>query len=1116
MNAGGNITQGFLGGLVKRGATVFLVVLCITLFGAWTYKNLPREAAPDVEIPFVMVTTPYIGVSPEDIESLVTTPLENELAGVKDLKKMSSTSAEGVSLISLEFETGVVMEEALQRVRDASDKAQPKLPEDAEDTTIQEVSFSDVPVIIVTIAGPVDEEVLKKIGEDLQDKVERLPGVLDANLTGGRTREIQVEIDPVRLQHYQLSLDDVIGAIQNENVNIPGGDVGIGDSSVLLRVPGEFDDPAEIEKVAIKRMGDRPVFIGDVGRVVDTFADRSSYARMNGQSAVSLGVTKRTGANILDLAEAVKAVTEAESETWPEGVKYRALGDQSKMIRTMVSDLENGIITALLLVVGVVLLFMGARNSLFVALAIPLSFLLSMMVVSLFGMTLNMIVLFSLILALGMLVDNAIVLVENIYRHAELGKPAREAAIEGTREVAGAVAASTATTVAAFIPLVFWTGLMGEFMGYMPKTVIIVLVASLVVAVGVLPVLTARMLKVRRIRTQAEIEAEEAGERTGVMGLYQSVLRFSIRWRYVAAILMGVILIASFVAFAQLNHGVEFMPATEPERATIAVRAPDGTDIEATDAIVREVEGILAAEENVDVFVAETGVNGGSDPLAGSNSATNSARITVDFLPDNASAKPGDKPRVEKTSETVERIRQQIEKIPGAEITIAKEEMGPPVGAPISVEVSGEDFHEVGAYAAEVKREIASISGTAKLTDNYRVGRPELRLEIDRGAAKRVGASTRAVASTVRTAVAGTKASTLRDGEDEYDIMVRLGPEHRNDLQAVLAMRIPGREDTAVETFPVPLSEVARYELAGGSGSIRHIDQKLVVTVEGQVGEGFNVNEVQGEVKRLIGQPDPAPPGTETLTIIRSCIAEVTPPKGMAVRLGGANDEQAAAQAFLSQAFAIAIFLILIVLVSQFNRFDLPAIILASVILSLVGVLWGLIITGTAFSIIMTGLGVISLAGVVVNNAIVLLDYVEKLREEGKTVDQALVQAGTARFRPVMLTAITTILGLVPMALGVSIDFGAMRIVTGSTSSQWWGPMAVAVIFGLAFATILTLVMVPTFYSITMDLRGLLARVFGGERRRIRQEAKERTRAEGLAGLEDEGYELSGGESPAE
>ena len=1042
--------------LIERGAFVRLVVATIILFGGFTYAViLPREAAPDIKIPVVMVTTAYIGVSPQDVETLISTPLENELASLKDIKKMSSSSVEGASIVTLEFEPEVVIEDALQQVRDRVNRAKPKLPPDAEEPEVREISFSDFPVVIVTLAGDVPEQDMKQLGEDLADEISKVPGVLDAVVTGGREREVRVQVDPFRLSRMGLTLDDVTAALREENVNIPGGNVTTGDANFLLRVPGDFGEPADLAAVAIKRVGDRPVLLRDIARVVDGYEDRASYARMNGQPAVSVSVTKRTGANILEVVDGAKAVVRrwTERPDWPAGLEHRFLGDQSLMIDDMVGELENGIITALILVVGVLFFAMGIRNSLFVAAAIPLSMLLGLLVLAMLGFTLNMMVLFALILVLGMLVDNAIVLVENIYRHYELGKSRFEASVVGTREIALAVAGSTATTVAAFVPLAFWTGIMGQFMGYMPKTVITVLTASLFVAVFVLPVATAQWMR----RKLPKAGAAAAGPRPEPRWLswYVRVLRSSIDNRYKAAATGAALFVMTLVAYGALNHGVEFFPDTEPNRATVTVRAPDGTDLEATDRIVRAIERHLLAQENIDVYVAETGVSGGGD-FTGAQAASNQARITVDFLPDANTAKPGQRVRVEPTTLTIDRLRRAFVDIPGAEIAIDKERMGPPVGADVAVEVSGDDFDAVGEAAARLRRDLLALDGIAELTDDYRVGRPELRLRIDRGRAKRVGASTQAVAGAVRTAVAGTVATTLRDGEDEYDILVEVMPEYRQDLQAVLGLRIPGRVDTDPNAFLVPLSAVATYQLTGGSGTIRHIDQDLVVTISGNVEEGQNPNAVRMEVQKLLS-------GYEL-------------PPGIHARLGGAQDEQQEASTFLGRAFVIAIFLILMVLVAQFNRFDVPLIILASVVLSLIGVLWGLILTGTAFGIIMTGLGVISLAGVVVNNAIVLLDYVEQLRGQGMGMQEALIEAGVTRFRPVLLTAVTTVLGLIPMALGASYDFRNLKWIVGSQSADFWGPMAVAVIFGLAAATVLTLVMVPTFYSIFEDYRRWRAR----------------------------------------
>ncbi len=1055
--------------LVQHASVVLLLVLSVTVFGMVSYIGLPREAAPDVKIPVVLVSTPYIGVSPSDIESLVTIPIENELAGVKDLKKMSSTSAEGVSVVSLEFEPDIEIEDALQRVRDRVNRAKPSLPDDAKEPQVQEISFSDVPILLVTIAGDADQETLKRYAEDVQDVVKRVPGVLDAEISGGLEREFRVEIDPRRLEPYKMSLSDVVNALQNENVNIPGGTVVSGDSNYLLRVPGEFARGSDLEEVAIKRHGDSPVFVRDVARVVEGFAEVDSYSRMNGDAAVTLSITKRAGASIIDINDTVKEIVQQQAQTWPEGVQFRVLADQSKFIRQMVSDLENNIITSLLLVMAVIIFFMGVRNSLFVAFSIPMSMLMSFVLIEFFGMTLNMIVLFSLILALGMLVDNAIVIVENVYRHMEEGADIFTASITGTKEVALAVAASTATTVAAFFPLVFWTGIMGQFMGYLPKTVIIVLISSLIVAVAMLPVLTSKLL--RKVDGQAVTNDDDTPQ-NAVMAMYKQLLELSISNRYASLGLGVATFVVTVVVYGVFNHGVEFFPDTEPDRATIAVNLPDGTDLSTTDRVVRRVEAVLAATENVDVYVAETGVSGGGSPLAGSQAQANAARITVDFLPHANDAKNGQKSRVESTDLTIGYLRKTLQQIPGASIEVNKEGMGPPVGAAIAVEVSGAEFHEVGAMAQKVKRRIAAVPGTTEITDDYKVGRPEMRLRIDRAKAKRVGASTGEVANTIRTAVAGTVATTVRDGTDEYDVLVQLDPRFRSNLQDVLDLRVPGRAENRPGTYAVPLSAVAGYELAGGNGSIRHLDQNLVVTIGGDVQEGFNQNDVRAQV----------------VAEIEKMRASGDIPEGFDLRLGGASDEQDEAASFLLRAFGLAVALIAIVLVTQFNNFRLPAIVLASVALSLVGVLWGLLLTGTSFGVIMTGLGVISLAGVVVNNAIVLLDYVEQLRERGMPVNKALVKAGMTRFRPVMLTAITTVLGLVPMAMGWSIDFRAMPsaaynlatsgdasgfghiFLIGGSNSQFWGPMAVSVIFGLAFATLLTLVMVPTLYSIFEDL----------------------------------------------
>ena len=820
-----------------------------------------------------------------------------------------------------------------------------------------------------------------------------------------------------------------------------------------MRVPGEFKDISEIEQVAIVRRGDRPVFVRDIAEVADSFEDRTTYSRMNGEASVSLGVVKRAGANIVDLASAAKEKTAEHQRNWPAGVEYRILSDQSRDVDLLLSELQNNMILALILVIGVIIFFMGIKNSLFVAIAIPLSMLMSMMVFSLMGVTLNMVVLFSLILVLGMLVDNAIVLVENIYRHLEMGKTPFDASVTGAKEIALPVAASTATTVAAFAPLLAWTGIMGQFMYYLPLTLVVVLLSSLVVAIVMLPVVTSLLL------TKPVLKKKQVKEPGIFLKGYKWILTWAIDHSVITSFAMLFILVGSFGAYGQLNHGVEFFPETEPDRAVVAISAPDGTDLEETDRIVREVEAILLQDSAVETYVAETGVSAG-DVFSGGGGgqARNQAKITLNFFPHASKALSDETPRAEDSRITVRRLREAVQEIVGADIRVEMESQGPPVGKAISLEIASTDFDQAGEFSALAKRELAKVEGVTGIDDNYRVGRPELRFVVDRGAAKRVGASTGEIASAVRTAVNGNKASSFRDGDDEYDIMVELAPAFKDDLGAILDLRVPGREDMELGTYSIPISSVATYELAGGTGAIQRVAQNPVVTLSADVAAGLNQNDVQ--------------------VAAIAAIDALEKPPGVKVRLGGANDEQKETEAFLITAFGIAVFLIALVLVAQFNGFSLPIIVLASVVLSLVGVLWGLVITGNPFGIIMTGLGVISLAGVVVNNAIVLLDYVQLLRKEGLGRKEALIEAGMTRFRPVMLTATTTILGLVPMAVGLSIDFSTGAIFWGTPTGNWWKPMAVAVVFGLAFATLLTLVVVPTCYVGSYSINEFLSSLF--------------------------------------
>jgi multidrug efflux pump subunit AcrB len=654
------------------------------------------------------------------------------------------------------------------------------------------------------------------------------------------------------------------------------------------------------------------------------------------------------------------------------------------------------------------------------------------------GLTLSNVVLFGLILSLGMLVDNAIVIVENIYRHMQEGADRMTAAREGTSKVSWPVIASTVTTICAFLPMLFWPGITGEFMSYLPKTVIITLSASLFVAMVINPALCSRLMRIRGFR-----DLKKEKKRNPFLYRYERFLNLSLDHPGMTLFVCGLMLVGAVVAYAKFGHGVEFFPKSDPDSAMMFVWAPEGTSLDKTDELVRQIEKKLEQYDDINNYVANVGSRPGGF-FGGTATGSHMARISIDFREMELREQP--------SRWTIQQLRQDVAGLAGAEIEVKEEQPGPPQDPPINIEISGEDFDILAKITREVKNRIGGVPGLVDLKDDYEQARPELRFRVDRQRAALLDVSTVMVANFIKAAVLGREIGTFRQGEDEYDITLRLAPESRDDLQKVLRLNVPGPGGQ-----PIPLSSLARMEYAGGLGSITRIDQDRVITVKSEV-EGRNANEALGEVKQRL--------------------ASYQLPAGYSIRYTGQDERQKESSDFLMKAFVVALFLIALVLISLFNSVALPFIIMVSVILSLIGVLIGLLVVGLPFGIIMTGVGVISLAGVVVNNAIVLIDYIQVLRGRGLARREALVQAGLVRLRPVMLTAITTILGLVPMATGLSFNFRELHFVVGSSSSQWWGSMAIAVIFGLAFATLLTLVVVPTMY----ELIGSAAQKMGRER----------------------------------
>jgi len=1022
---------------IQHRTTVLILALLIVVAGMMAYTTLPREAAPDIKIPYISVASHYEGASPSDMESLVTRPIERKLKTLTEMKEMRSTSSEGNSMILIEFEPDTDIDGALQKVRDKVNESKQDLPDDLDDPTVAEVSAADIfPVMFVMVSGEVGLTRLKEIAEDLEDDIESIRGVLDAQVLGDLEREIRVEFDPDRLAAYGLTMAEIVLTVTRNNVDTPGGALEIGEAKYSLKIPAEFNSPEEVDHLVVAVRNGRPIYLSDIASIRDTFKDRASFSRINGEEAVAVRVTKRQGENLLNIAQQIKGLLNTYLAQLPDTIQLTVTSDTSKHIEMMVADLENNMITGLLLVVIVIFFSLGFRNAILVSLAIPFSMLITFFVVQALGMTMNMVVLFSLILALGMLVDNAIVIVENIYRHhtAE-GKPVIRAAMDGTQEVAWPVIASTLTTVVAFLPLVFWPGIMGQFMGYLPKTVIIALLASLFVALVITPTLCAVFLKVsRRDRTQTP-DPERFGP---IVRAYRAFLEFGLEFRTLTLVFFFGLLVLSIWAFLHSGLGAEMFPDTEPSRIMVDITAPEGTNVYQTNNFAAQAEKVIAKYGNIEFVTTAVGAGSGND------SGANTARIMIDMVDREKRLAGGDDGKIyfANSNDTMAAIRRELTRtIVGAEVKVDKEKEGPPVGAPINVEIAGDDYLALAQIADTLKSRIKDVPGVVDLTDDYVAGLPEIKVVVDKERAALLGLDAFLIGQMVKASVNGIKIADYREGEDEYDITARLPADQRQYLQDILRLRVPAQNGEQV-----PLTSVASIEQTSGLSSIKHIDQKRIVTVMSQVANGFNAQQVLGDVKARA--------------------ASIPVPAGYSFNYTGENEEFEESQAFMSRAFIIACLLIALVLVTQFDSILQPGIIMTSVLLSLIGVFLGLMITKTSFGVIMTGMGVISLAGVVVNNAIVLLDYINLLRKRGLSVHDAVVRAGCTRFRPVMLTAITTVLSLAPMAIGISFNFREWRWEVGSESAQWWGPMAVAVIFGLLFATVLTLFVVPNVYSL--------------------------------------------------
>ena len=1099
---------------IDHETSVGVLLFFIIILGFLSYRTIPRESFPEVEIPTIAVNTIYPGVSPADIESLLTRPLEEELSTISDIKDLTSTSVEGYSSIIAEFETSVNLDEALQKIREKVDLAKTELPAEAEDPSIFEFSFSEIPIMQVNLAGQYDLVRLKEVGQALQDRIEQIPSVLRVEVRGGLEREVKVDVQLDRLQFYDLSINDVIDAIRNENVNIPGGSIDVGSFTYLVRVDGEFDDPTAIDDLVIEAESGRPVYVRDVATVEFGFQDRTSFARLDDSPVVTLDIIKRSGYSIIETSDMVKVAVLEMEPILPPTTVVKVTSDQSTQVGDMVSNLENNIISGLILIVIVLLFFLGVGNSLFVAISIPLSMLLTFVVLNALEITLNMVVLFSLILALGMLVDNAIVVVENIYRYVEEGWDKREASKKATGEVAGPVIAATLTTLGAFAPLMFWPGQVGEFMGFMPITLIIALSSSLFVALLIIPTLCARFLRLENEPTQKlprmarrvlmvmtvgiffliglanplsalvtlmlvifvfagyrflvrDISRKFQGSwLPNIMESYTKKLEIAIDSNKVVLLSSISGLFLTLLVFSWANSGVEFFPEDiPPEDIMVDVQLPVGSRAEATDEVAQQMEMTISEANGIvdaSSVVATVGGSGsgGSNPMGGGASGPNTGRVTVSMVEFGS--------RQFDARDFLAEMQASLgTEVAGAEITVDQSASGPAQGLPINIEITGEDPAVLKDLSDQVLSTLQNNSVYGKLVgleSDLDQARPELSVYVDREKAALYGVSSREVGLAIRSAIQGVEAAKYRTGSDEYDIVVRLAQEYRDELESLRELTVMS------EGNQIPLLSVADWEVGEGLGSIQRKNQVRMATISADTRTGLNSNAILAEVMEVLVD-----------------FSENNMPVGYQLQYTGQAEEQQEAMDFLVKAFLLGLGLIAMILVTQFNSVVKPLIILASVLLSTAGVFWGLIIFRMPFVIIMTGVGLISLAGIVVNNAIVMIDYIDVLRSrDGLDIKEALLRGGQVRFRPVILTAVTTALGLVPLAMGLNFDFLGLftklnpDLYWGGMQAAWWGPMAIAVIVGILFATFLTLVLVPVLYYMLEITVKMIGRKFVG------------------------------------
>src|ERR1700731_1828396 len=989
--------------------------------GLVAYVTIAKEAEPDVKIPVIYVQLSQRGISPEDSERLLLRPVETQLKSVGNVKEMRSTAFEGGGFVLLEFEAGFDSKAALADVRAKVDQAKHDLPRDVDEPQVLEVNLSLYPVLVVGLSGDVPERTLLRIARAAKNAIEQAPGVLSAELRGSRDEAVEIILDPTLISSYGLSIDQLGTIAQSFNTLIAAGALEGETDLFAVKVLSLFEKPQDILNIPVVASSGASVTLRDIAEVKPTFKDATSVTRVNGRPAMTIEVSKRTGANLIETVDAVKYVVEQLQKTWPSAVHVTFTQDKSKIIRQMLGDLQNSVATGVLLVAIVILFALGFRASIFIGIAIPASFLAGVLGLHLAGLTINIVVLFSLILAVGMLVDDAIIVSEFAERRMAEGMAPREAYALAAKRMAGPVIAATATRIAAFSPLLFWPGVVGQFMKYLPITLIATLSASLAVALFFTPTLGALLGKAARHPAGASGAGDE---HVSDRGPYMRTVRLALRHPGTTLALAAVLLVVVQLAYGKFGRGVEFVPSVEPDYGQVIVHALGNLALEEKNRLIGEVERRVLEFDGLKTVYARIG-----EQPRGMSELTEDTIGVIQFEFAHWRSRPP-------AHQIMDAIRAKTADIPGILIEGPAPRAGPPTGKPIQVQLGAVDPAVLPAAAQKVAAILAGNSDIRDLDDGQPLPGIDWRIEFNKSEAAKYNASVGAVGSAIQLVTNGLKATEYRpvDSDKSVDILVRFPPDRRS-LDAIDDLRIQ------TPMGQVPIGNFVQRLAAPRVGYINRVNGNRVMTVSANVAEGVQSAKVQQEIAAALAGADLGP--------------------GVTFRLKGEDEERAKASAFLLKAFGTAIFLIFAILLAQFNKLTSVGLVLTAVVLSTFGVLLGLLIMGQPFGVVMTGIGVIANAGVIVNNNIVLIDTYDRLRREGVAAYDAILETCRERARPVVLTAVTAILGVLPIAFGMNVEFMSREITLGAPATQWWINLSTAIVFGLGFATVLTLIVTP-------------------------------------------------------